>query len=381
MTKNLKAFVVLILLFVLSHKIKAQIGITVYDTVHNYATSEYKDFKVRYLISKLFDQFEDNAARKYAAMGIENHSYFIADTLKKEIVDSLYQQIKIEKENVPSDLLRLFINFGGSKRFVLEQLGDNLKNHTFEMEFLDNYEDKKYVKTRLSEMLKNTKPIQGDEKQMSKFYAISEFFISLCDAKGIDMLMPLLTKNNYKCRICRERLYLDLVRTIEKSSNWQFRTTWKNDEQLEILTTKLTSWWKRNKNTFDICGKTKIELSQEKVFPFSISFVSKCCGVPSNELIIYKIKEFCLKNKITKLQAFNPTISHFDEGEYTWLFTLKELNIKQRTEFINEIKGVIKDYKPISESDGYYKIQQNIKYKNKLSGQNFQFLKYNYCPD
>jgi hypothetical protein len=88
------------------------------------------------------------------------------------------------------------------------------------------------------------------------------------------------------------------------------------------------------------------------IFPFSISFVIKCCGVPSNELIIYKIKEFCLKNKITKLQAFNPTISHFDEGEYTWLFTLKELNIKQRTEFINEIKGVIKDYKPISESDG-----------------------------
>ena len=93
--------------------------------------------------------------------------------------------------------------------------------------------------------------------------------------------------------------------------------------------------------------KVKIPLK----YPVNVHFSSVCCGTTNPEPICIFLTEFLKKNKINKILILDQRFM-IGEGSYTLHFHLNNFNRSQKESFIAELGSVVKNMKPVNESDG-----------------------------
>ena len=95
--------------------------------------------------------------------------------------------------------------------------------------------------------------------------------------------------------------------------------------------------------------------SSKITYPLVVSFGSQCCGVPSETPLKNCIASFKKKYKIKKIKAIH--IGPLGrEGEYDIVFSLTELNKKQKKDLITRVKKI----KKLSEDPGYLTVRENM---------------------
>ncbi len=80
---------------------------------------------------------------------------------------------------------------------------------------------------------------------------------------------------------------------------------------------------------------------QSTLYPVVLQFQSECCGVPADTSLKLYVQSFRKKYKIKKKLKAVHIGPMGKEGEYWLAFSLKELNKKQRSFFINQLKPVV----------------------------------------
>ncbi len=86
---------------------------------------------------------------------------------------------------------------------------------------------------------------------------------------------------------------------------------------------------------------TKNVIAQNRIdyYVITVSFYSKCCGVPDSKPLFDSIVRFKKKNKI-KTITYDRLGPLGKEGEYQLGFLLKELSKKQRANFITMVEKI-----------------------------------------
>ncbi len=98
------------------------------------------------------------------------------------------------------------------------------------------------------------------------------------------------------------------------------------------------------------------------VYPVTISFGSKCCGVPDSKPVFDMMQAFKKKYHIKKI-GYDKTGPLGREGEYQLAFTLNGFTKKQQAAFIYQIKNTvthITDAAKDNTSAGYVNIEENV---------------------
>jgi hypothetical protein len=98
-------------------------------------------------------------------------------------------------------------------------------------------------------------------------------------------------------------------------------------------------------------SQTKDSIIQYAVI---VKFNSECCGVPNGTPLRKAVLKFKKKQHLKSIESFK--IGPLGrEGEYMAAFTLKEMNNKQKTDFIKMIKATI----PGMKDKGYAEFEDN----------------------
>ncbi len=103
------------------------------------------------------------------------------------------------------------------------------------------------------------------------------------------------------------------------------------------------------------CSFNVIAENDSTRYPLVVEFHSVCCGVPDNAPLLKYIAGFKKKYKIKKI-AYDRIGPLGREGEYDMAFLLKELNKKQATVFMKQVKLIAATLKDKGNAD----TEQNI---------------------